>query len=151
MIQKSPQFLRILVLEDVPQAAALLKERIAAGAMAEFEKIAAKCSLSRLREFVETLWKAGDKLEDTLGADDVLEAEKQLDNLDDVDDAAKAVAQAAEARRTAAALLNQLKDKVAGDAFEYLKADKELLGDEQAADRVVSVINKVFDKIDGGP
>ena len=119
--------------------------------MAEFEKIAAKCSPSRLREFVETLWKAGDKLEDTLGADDVLEAEKQLDNLDDVDDAAKAVAQAAEARRTAAALLNQLKDKVAGDAFEYLKADKELLGDEQAADRVVSVINKVFDKIDGGP
>ena len=99
MIQKSPQFLRILVLEDVPQAAALLKERIVTGAMAEYEKIAAKCSPSRLREFVETLWKAGDKLEDTLGADDVLEAEKQLDNLDDVDDAAKAVAQAAETRR----------------------------------------------------
>ena len=30
IIQKSPQFLRILVLEDVPQAAALLKERMAA-------------------------------------------------------------------------------------------------------------------------
>ena len=149
IIQKSPQFLRILVLEDVPQAAALLKERMAAEAMAQFEKIAAKCSPARLRELTETLWKAGDKLEDTLGADDILEAEKQLDNLDDVDDAAKAVAQAAEARGKAAALLIQLKDKMAADAFEYLTADKELLGDEKAIDSVVSVINKVYDKIDG--